>query len=481
MRPTIDLLRHERRAAVFFGALMQSALGTGAGYVALLLIAYDRYRSPWAISLVLAADLLPAMLLGPIFGAAADRFSRRTCTVAADALRAAAFIGIASVDSFGATVALALLAGVGTGLFTPAGLAALPSLVERRRLPAATALYGAIADLGFTAGPAIAAGMLLLGGPETIMLVNGATFAVSALVLASLRFGNAPGRAGRRSGRRAPSLLGDAREGMRAAAGLRGIRTVLVASSVALFFAGAFNVGELLFITDELGAGQSGFSLLVALFGAGFIVGSLAGSRGGALPDLKRSYLLGLVVMGAGFLASGFAPSIGVAAFTFTLAGLGNGLVLVYERLLIQASVPDRLAGRVFGVKDALTAWAFALAFVAAAALIGLTGVRTVIVIAGAGGILAWGATVLLLRSVWNEDVEGPRGPRERRFQRAPAAAAAVSSGVLAGDADALRQGVTSQDGADLVGSGDHWLAILDDLLQRGDDARVELGARVPG
>src|SRR5688572_11547246 len=81
MRDVVDLLRHERRATFFFVALTQSALGTGAAYVALLLIAYERYRSAWAISLILVADLLPAMLLGPVFGAVADRWSRRRCMV----------------------------------------------------------------------------------------------------------------------------------------------------------------------------------------------------------------------------------------------------------------------------------------------------------------------------------------------------------------------------------------------------------------
>src|SRR5215210_1575530 len=126
MRPTLDLLRHEARARVFFAVLTQSALGTGAGYVALLLLAYERYHSAWAISIILAADLVPAMLLGPLFGALADRTSRRACVVIADLLRAGAFVGIALVDSFGATVGFALLAGAGTGLFTPAALAALP-------------------------------------------------------------------------------------------------------------------------------------------------------------------------------------------------------------------------------------------------------------------------------------------------------------------------------------------------------------------
>ena len=110
-------------------------------------IAYERYESPWAISIILGADLLPAMLLGPIFGAFADRWSRRWCAIAADLLRLIAFIGIAVVGSFEATVAFAVMAGVGTALFTPATVAGLASVSGEKRLPAATALYGAASDL----------------------------------------------------------------------------------------------------------------------------------------------------------------------------------------------------------------------------------------------------------------------------------------------------------------------------------------------
>ena len=74
---------------------------------------------------MLVADLMPAMLFGPVFGAAADRWSRRSCVVLADLIRAVAFVGIWFVDDFVATVALAALVGTGTGLFTPASLAAI--------------------------------------------------------------------------------------------------------------------------------------------------------------------------------------------------------------------------------------------------------------------------------------------------------------------------------------------------------------------
>jgi MFS family permease len=401
MRETAALLRHEKRARMFFLALTQSALGTGAGYIALLLLAEQRFDSPWAISLVLIADLIPAMLLGPVFGALADRWSRKRCAIVADVLRLVAFGGITLVDSYAATVAFAILAGTGTALFTPAALAALPSVVDdERRVPAATSLYGAVADLGFTAGPAIAGAVLLFGGPETLMLVNAASFGVSALVLAPLRFGAAPAKA---PDEPPASLLREARDGMRATAGMRAIRIVLIASSAAMFGAGLFNVAELFFALDDLGTSDAGFSVLVACFGIGFICGSLAGSKGGAAPLLKRRYLIGLLVFGAGFIATAGVGVYALALATFALAGFGNGLVLVYERLLIQDSFADSLVGRVFGVKDALSAWAFATAFLAAGGLLEVVGPRELTFAAGAIAVVTCALSALVLRSEWVE------------------------------------------------------------------------------
>jgi MFS family permease len=455
MRKAIELLRQERRARVFFAALAQSSLGNGAAYVALLLIAFDRLDSPWALSAVLIADLLPAMVFGPIFGAIADRFSRRACCVVADLLRAAAFCGIALVDSFEATVALALVAGVGTALFTPAALAALPSLVDKQRLPPATALFGMFSDLGFTVGPALAAVGLLLGGPEVVLWANAVTFLASGIVLAGVRFGAVPDR--QEPGPKRKSLLGEAREGMGVARRLPLIRFVLVASGAVLFCAGIFNVAELPFVEDELGGDDATFAILVGLFGLGFAGGSLLGSSGGELAVLRRRYLIGLLLTAMGLLALAAVPVLGLAFVAFTAAGVGNGMMLVYERLLIQAQVPERLTGRIFGVKDAITAWAFALAFLAAGGLIATAGVRTTMLGAGAA------ALVVLIGSIF-------------ALRKLKASAPGEGSG---GDADSLGEGVPREDRPDLVNARGHWLTILDDLEEGDDDGGVELGPSV--
>lgn len=393
MRQVINVLKLRGPARPWFAALLQSSLGTGAGYIALLLLAYDRYRSPWAITAVLMADLAPAMLLGPLFGAVADRFSRRWCAVGADLLRAVAFAGVALSGSIELTVAFAALAGVGTGLFTVSALAGLPSLVDDERLPAATALYGAVTDTGYLAGPGLAALAFLAVGPETLLGVNAATFAVSAAVLASIDFGRVTGvPAGRRE-----SLVRDALGGIRATMRTEGVRTIVIASAFALFCGGLLNVVELLLATGELGVGRTGFALLVGAFGAGFIAGSLSGSSGGGRTRLQRRYLGGLVVTAGGLAATGLAPTFATALFAFAATGLGNGLVLVYERLLIQSLVSDAFTARVFGVKDSLGSWAFAAAFATAGALVGAVGSRTVLLIAAAlaGGVAAVAAVAL--------------------------------------------------------------------------------------
>ncbi|MDP9144374.1 MAG: MFS transporter [Actinomycetota bacterium] len=403
---TARLLAGERRARLFFLALTQSSLGTGAAYVALLIIAYERYRSAWAISAVLLVELLPSMLLGPVLGAAADRWSRRSCLVIADLLRAGAFGMIVLVPGIELTIFFAFVGGLGTALFKPAALAALPSLVARENRSAATSLYGAIVDLGFTAGPAVAAVGLLFGGAEVVLLVNASTFLISAGLLWRLAFGTRV--VAERSSSEA-GLWREAREGVSAVMAMSGIRLVIAGSTGALLCAGLFNVAELPFATEVLNAGDAGYSVLVAAFGVGFVGGSLSGAGGGSAQALKRRYVSGIVVMAVGFIACGLSGTVPVALVTFALAGFGNGLLLVHERLLIQETVADGLQGRVFAISDTLVNWGFAVAFLGAGAVLSAVGEREVIVAAGAFALLVGLVTAIALRSQWRADADPDR------------------------------------------------------------------------
>jgi hypothetical protein len=302
------------------------------------------------------------------------------------------------MDPFASTVAFAVLAGVGNALFKPAVLSGLPSLVAPERAAAATSLYGAINDFGFTIGPVVTAGALLLVDPEGVMFVNAVTFGASAVILWRLAWGASVGG---EVGEARRSLLHEARLGLREAVRMPGIRTVIATTAGIIFAAGLFNVAEPLFATDTLDAGGSGFALLIAAFGTGFVVGSLRGAAGGEPPLLRRRYLQGLFLSGMGFIATGVAPGLLVAILTFGLAGFGNGLMLVHERVLFNRVVPENLQGRMFAVSDTAASWAFGLSYLCAGPLISALGVRETLLIAGAGATAIAGLAVLGLRSHW--------------------------------------------------------------------------------
>ncbi len=84
-----------------------------------------------------------------------------------------------------------------------------------------------------------------------------------------------------------------------------------------LLFAGLFNVAELPFVDQDLDSGDAGFAILAAVYGLGFVAGSLSGGKGGTPTELKARFLAGLLVVSAGFLGAGLAPNVPLAMLGF--------------------------------------------------------------------------------------------------------------------------------------------------------------------
>jgi MFS family permease len=388
---------HAARLDRLFVAHVQSALGTGAGYVVLLLLVYERSDTPWALTLVLLAGFLPSMLFGPLLGAVVDRWPRRTCAIAADLIRASAFVGIGAVDNVVAMAVFAFVAGVGESIFRPAILAGIADAAgdEEDALAPITSLYSAIEDLGITLGPAIAGVALIIINPAGVILINGMTFAISALLLVGVELDRRPSE--RPEGSRRPSLLAATGESLRALRGMPRVNAVIWASSVALAFAAMINVAEVLLAKETLGAGDSGYSMLVAVYGVGIVIGASLVSRV-RVGDELRLLLGGILLFGIATLGTGLAGVIGVALITFSLAGCGEGLEGVSGRLILQRDVPLGLQGRVFAVKESASSWGFGLAFIGGGALASALDPSQVFLIAGAGAISVALVTATVLR-----------------------------------------------------------------------------------
>jgi MFS family permease len=193
------------------------------------------------------------------------------------------------------------------------------------------------------------------------------------------------------------SFLHEVREGLSATMRMPVVRVVVIASTAIILFAAMVNVAELL-IARELGASASGFAILLTAQGVGIIAGSLSGARSGGLREYEARYLFGALAVAAGLIGLALSPAYAVAIPAFLILGIGNGIVVVHERLIFQATVPERLTGRAFAVLDGLGSWAFGAAYLVAAVIVALLGTRACIAVAGGGVLIVWVLTAGALR-----------------------------------------------------------------------------------
>jgi MFS family permease len=379
----------------YFLAHAQSCLGSGLALVALPLLAYDRFGSAWAVVAVLLPDLLPAIVLGPLLGALVDRWGWRTCATVADVIRCLAFLLLLLGDSLPLMIAGAALAGVGTAMFGPASLAGLPQLAPVAARPAAMGLFGAIDDLGLTVGPALAALLLVVMPTDGLLALNAVSFAVSGLMIAGIRSGSGATKVDR-----GPSLLAEARAGIRAVAGRPELRALLGSSTAAVLCIGMTNVGEVVLARDVLDVGGSGLAMLMTAGGIGTAIGSLAARFKGAW-EWRRAYQVGLACMAFDLLACAALPSFMLLLPVFVLGGFGNGFALVHDRLLLSHAAPETLHGRLFALQKTCTSMAFAISFLGAGALIDIGGVQIAFLAAGIGLITVVATVSPRLRATW--------------------------------------------------------------------------------
>jgi MFS family permease len=399
----LAVLRSRRAFRRLILAHAQSQLGTGAAYVALLLLAYHRFHSGWAVALVLLGEFVPGIVLSAPFGALADRCDRRRLAVAGDVIRAGAFVAIALLPSFGTTVLLALLAGVGTALWRPAVNSALPGLVEPAERSAATAAYSLCMNAGMTAGPALSAAALLFLSPSAVLAINGVTFGLSATLLWGVPLGRV-----KREADEEPASAARIWRDVRPVIKLPGVFVLIAISSGAVIASAMMNVGEPVLAVGPLHGGSAGYGFLVSLYGIGMLAGSVVNSRAApAIVRLRRRWLGGLVLTGVMLLGSGLAPALPVAAATFALTGVGNSLITGSEMRLLQELTPERMMGRVFGLYDALQNVALVIAFTTGAVLVGASGSRDVFVAGGTVTVIMCG-----VGAVWFRPARGAAASR---------------------------------------------------------------------
>jgi MFS family permease len=391
----LDLVARVPSFRLLFLATLFSGFGTWLAFIALAIDVKDRTDSgPW-VSALLIADILPAVLIGLLAGPLVDRHSRKGMMIGSDLLRAAIFCALPFASSAGMIVALAALAGVGTGLFRPAVYAGLPNLVDDRELPAANGLIQGIENLTWAIAPLLGGALVAASGPEPAYWANAATFLVSALLLVRI-----PGRRLQAGVAASRGHWRDLLEGLSFVFRSRALLTVLLAWNVFMLASAGINVAEVFLAKDVFDAGDFGYGLLVGATGLGLVLGSLAAASLLERHPVVRIYPGSIFLVALAIAAGAVAPNVWIAAGCVVVVGAANGAAVVCNALLVQRGSPDALRGRVFTLLMSSSFGVFALGMVAAGPLTDAVGPRWVWGAAAAFAALSAALALALSRGI---------------------------------------------------------------------------------
>jgi surfactin synthase thioesterase subunit len=330
-------------ALVTLGQLV-SMIGTRALMFGLGVWVYLKTGSATQFSVILVAGLLPALLVLPYAGAAADRWNRRLVMLAGDLVAVLGsglcltLYAIGSLQVWHLYLATGLSAVAGS-FQQPAYLAATAQLVPKQYLGRTNGITQALVAVSQAAGPLLGGALIVLIGLGGMLIVDLGTVVVSLATLAAVRFPDTLFR------RREESIWKEIAGGVRYIAHRRSFVAMVV------FFLG-FNLilGFAIALTAPmvLSFASAGALSVASTVGAvGGILGGLAMALWGGF-ERRATGMVGFTLLtGAGMVLIGLRPSavllaVGLAAIAASLALL-NG----HWQTMIQTKVGMELQGRI--------------------------------------------------------------------------------------------------------------------------------------
>jgi MFS family permease len=369
------------RSCWLLAARFLSSAGDALSLVALMVHVADSTGQALAVSvLLLVGDFAPS-LFGPLTGAISDRFDLRRVMIGCELAQGALLVLIAlSLDHLPLVLVLVGLRALAGQIFLPASRAAVPALVADRDLPAANSTLGLGTNGAEAVGPLLAAALLPFAGVRGALLVDAATFALSALLLATLR-PIPPATA-------APALLAGAREGLRYMWATPAVRVIAVGFCGVVAFTGIDDVALVVLAKDTFRSGDAAIGVLLAGVGIGLLAGYALLTRYAGRFAMAGLLVAGFAVSSVGNLLTGLAWAVAAAFALQTVRGLGIAAIDVATNTLVQRLVPAGLMGRVFGTLYGAVGAAAALSYVAGGVLLDATSAPVTFVLAGAGGTL---------------------------------------------------------------------------------------------
>ena len=340
------LQRREYR--LLFTAFLVNQVGFWISYISMQgLMADLSGNDPFSLGLLFFALFLPAFLLAPLAGVAADHLDRQRI-MASSYLAAGLYSGLLAVLTAGQWISVPLLLlicflmGTAFSFAGPASMALVANAVSERELPSAVSLQSAANNLTRVMGPALAAPLIAAHHFEVsfaIFLVMALASAVLVVRMHPAAYVPEPGESG---------IMARLRGGLEHARQRRPTLPAL-ATVAAMSIFGVSHVALIPVYAEKVLGDLDAFSWIVAVTGLGAMCGALATGFSRRAPRLRPSAFR---MLGYGVSLAVFAQATTLTWALITQFAVGYFYFAVMTSLqtLIQQRVDENRRGRVMSL-----------------------------------------------------------------------------------------------------------------------------------
>jgi dTMP kinase len=345
-----------------------SSMGDWIGLVAITAIA-SQVSGDFAgggVALVIGVRILPSLFLGPVVGVLLDRWNRKSVMVVTDIGRGVVLCFLPFVHNLPGLIIASLILEAFTMMWSPAKEASVPNLVKRDFLPTAnsmslaaaygtfvpaTVLFAVLAKIPDWLGESDTFSKLNLTKESIALYFDAFTYVASALVIATLVIPQRNPRskdAEEAAEKQESSSWHEAKEGWSFVRRQPRVRAVIFGMGLGLIGGGSVVPLGAPFVKDVLGAGSSGYSLVLAAMGVGVSFGVLLATVLQKKMPQERIFILSAFGCGGALIAAASMNTLGLAVALIAVFGVCAGALYVLGLTLLQVNVTDEMRGRVF-------------------------------------------------------------------------------------------------------------------------------------
>jgi MFS family permease len=371
-------------------------------FIALPWFVLQTTGSTTKMSWVLAAELLPVVIVGIPAGAAIVRLGAKRTMLISDEVRAPLLVVIPILHrsghlTFPALLAVTFAIGVFTAPYFASARLVVPEIVgdDERVVAQVNALLSGANQITQIAGPVLAGLLIAAAGPSAVLVVDGCSYLLSFLMIAVLVSAGAAAAPSAESGGVLAGLRFLMRDGL--------LGPIMIIACALNFFTQGLIIGLQALAYFRYDADGRVLGYLFAAFGAGALCGALAAQRLVRDVDLLKLAALAIVAMPLPLFLLSFSVPWTAAIAVVAAVGFCTPLVNAPLMGVLTVRTPEALRAKVLTAVIGVASMAGPLGFVVAGQSLRFVPLSTFFVVMPAllvVGSLTFAGVVLRRRSI---------------------------------------------------------------------------------